>query len=131
MSDIYHVISTLAMLYGLDPSLAVAVARVESELNAEALGAHGEVGLYQIKPSTAKLSSTELRRPWVNGSAAMEYMSHLRTRCTMTDLHFLVCYNAGPTRGKRIFPKQSSYLKKIMFELSQEKRGKCYVIQKF
>lgn len=42
-----------ANTYGVDPNLALAVARRESGLNQAARGAAGEIGVFQLMPTTA------------------------------------------------------------------------------
>jgi soluble lytic murein transglycosylase-like protein len=51
----YHaLISSYSKQYGVSPQLARAVIKIESNFNPKARGAHGEVGLMQIKPATAR-----------------------------------------------------------------------------
>lgn len=46
-------IRTTAAAYGVNPELAIAVARRESGLNQAARGAAGEIGVFQLMPGTA------------------------------------------------------------------------------
>ncbi len=53
MPTIADMIVSAAARYGVDPNLALAVARQESGLNQSARGAAGEIGVYQLMPATA------------------------------------------------------------------------------
>jgi soluble lytic murein transglycosylase-like protein len=52
--SVADMVSASAQQHGVNPALAVAVARVESTLNCNAVGRAGEVGPMQIKPATAR-----------------------------------------------------------------------------
>jgi soluble lytic murein transglycosylase-like protein len=97
----------------LDHCLALAQAEVESEFKHDAVGAAGEVGLFQILPSTAALFESKLgafRRPVVNKVKrelgdladpavstrfAMAYLRDIMTR-RPTVREALTEYNGGP-----------------------------------
>lgn len=53
MSSIPSAIIAEAQRQGIDPALALEVAQVESSMNQNARGSHGEVGVFQLMPSTA------------------------------------------------------------------------------
>ena len=98
----------------LDHCLALAQAEVESEFKHDAVGAAGEVGLFQILPSTAALFESKLgafRRPSlskgkrelgdladpvVSTRFAMAYLRDIMTR-RPTIRETLTEYNGGPT----------------------------------
>jgi soluble lytic murein transglycosylase-like protein len=42
-----------ALRFGVDPSIAISVAQKESNFNQAARGSAGEIGIFQLKPSTA------------------------------------------------------------------------------
>jgi soluble lytic murein transglycosylase-like protein len=98
----------------LDHCLALAQAEVESDFRHDAVGAAGEIGLFQILPSTAALFETSVgpfRRPaWARGQRdlgdladpevsarfAMAYLRDIMTRKpSIKDA--LTEYNGGPT----------------------------------
>lgn len=97
----------------LDHCLALAQAEVESEFKHDAVGAAGEVGLFQILPSTAALFESKLgafRRPAMNKGKrelgdladpvvstrfAMAYLRDIMTR-RPTIRETLTEYNGGP-----------------------------------
>jgi hypothetical protein len=83
---------------GLDHCLALAQAEVESRFSPDAVGAAGEIGLYQILPSTATYfgrARAELFDPHVNTRVALAYFSDILTRRpALRDA--LAEYNGGP-----------------------------------
>jgi soluble lytic murein transglycosylase-like protein len=111
--DFPMVLVTEARRTGIDHCLALAQAEVESEFRPDAVGTSGEVGLYQILPSTAALFERELgrfRRPiWERGKRdlgdlanpvistqfAMAYLRDIMTR-RPTVKEALIEYNGGP-----------------------------------
>ncbi len=97
----------------LDHCLAIAQAEVESEFKQDAVGAAGEIGLFQIKPSTAALLEPlagkfkrpvfagnvrdlgDLADPAVSTRFAMAYLRDIMTRkASIKDA--LTEYNGGP-----------------------------------
>jgi soluble lytic murein transglycosylase-like protein len=97
----------------LDHCLAIAQAEVESEFKQDAVGSAGEIGLFQIKPSTAALLEPlagkfkrpvfagnvrdlgDLADPAVSTRFAMAYLRDIMTRkASIKDA--LTEYNGGP-----------------------------------
>jgi soluble lytic murein transglycosylase-like protein len=97
----------------IDHCLALAQAEVESDFRHEAVGAAGEIGLFQIMPTTAAIFETQLgkfRRPQLNKSKrelgdladpvvstrfAMAYLRDIMTR-RASIREALTEYNGGP-----------------------------------
>jgi soluble lytic murein transglycosylase-like protein len=97
----------------LDHCLALAQAEVESEFKEDAVGSAGEIGLFQIKPSTAALLEPlagKFKRPVMTGNTrelgdladpavstrfAMAYLRDIMTR-NPTIKAALTEYNGGP-----------------------------------
>ncbi len=52
-ANITQAIADAANSYGVDPNLALEVAITESSLNQNAVGAAGEIGVFQVRPQTA------------------------------------------------------------------------------
>jgi soluble lytic murein transglycosylase-like protein len=104
-----------AQLTNIDHCLALAQAEVESEFKHDAVGAAGEIGIYQIKPSTAAIlepvagpfkrpSATyakggkdlgDLADPIVSTHFAMTYLRDIMTR-KPSIREALTEYNGGP-----------------------------------
>jgi soluble lytic murein transglycosylase-like protein len=104
-----------AQLTNIDHCLALAQAEVESEFKQDAVGSAGEIGLYQIKPSTAEILEPvagkfkrpgpvnakgtrdlgDLADPVVSTHFAMTYLRDIMTRKpNVRDA--LTEYNGGP-----------------------------------
>jgi RHS repeat-associated protein len=83
-------------------------------------GADGEVGLLQVKPSTANLTEKSIEKVSVNVSATTNLLAALQTRFGGTE-QALIAYNWGARKyqeyldGKRqLFSGSASYAAKIM-----------------
>jgi peptidoglycan DL-endopeptidase CwlO len=81
---------------GLQLSMLVAVAQVESRFDAHALSPAGARGLLQVLPSTAASLRLNPNRAASNVLAGARYLSLLLDRFQRVDLA-LAAYNAGPT----------------------------------
>jgi len=108
-----EVLMTEAQRSNLDHCLALAQAEVESEFKHDAVGAAGEVGLFQILPSTAALFESKVGRfkrpvlakanrdlgdladPVVSTRFAMAYLRDIMAR-KATIREALTEYNGGP-----------------------------------
>jgi soluble lytic murein transglycosylase-like protein len=104
-----------AQLTNIDHCLALAQAEVESEFKHDAVGAAGEIGIYQIKPSTAAILEPvagpfkrpaatygkggkelgDLADPVVSTHFAMTYLRDIMTR-KPSIREALTEYNGGP-----------------------------------
>ena len=85
---------------GLPLSLLVAVARVESNLRANAVSERGARGLLQVMPTTAASLRLDPDRPASNVLAGARYLRGLLDRFSSADTA-LAAYNAGPTAVER------------------------------
>jgi soluble lytic murein transglycosylase-like protein len=81
---------------GLQLSMLVAVAQVESRFDANARSSAGARGLLQVLPSTAASLRLDANRAASNVLAGARYLSLLLDRFQRVDLA-LAAYNAGPT----------------------------------
>ncbi|MCM2281105.1 MAG: lytic transglycosylase domain-containing protein [Bdellovibrionaceae bacterium] len=99
-----------AQRHRLDPLLLLAVATQESRVNPRAIGRNGEVGLMQLKLSTAVWVARRLGLPPptrealfdpnLNLTLAAAYLSYLQEQFPNSPTAFLSAYNLGP-RGYR------------------------------
>lgn len=96
---------------GIDPILVGAVIQHESRFNSRAIGGHGEIGLMQIKPKTARwisrktglqyTSSKMLFDPHINIEIGVRYLAWLDKG--FDDIrHTISAYNMGPNNVRRI-----------------------------
>lgn len=116
---IISLIMAAAPHFGIDPNLATAVAIQESSLNPRAVGAVGEIGLFQIRPKYSKFSTEELFNPIINITQGLIMLQFAKKYCKhKVDRTWLVCYNLGVTGGLKIkYPKKFDYYKKVMKRL--------------
>lgn len=119
--ELITLIHLYASIFGLEPRLAEAIARVESNLNPAAIGQIGEIGLFQIRPEYAGVSKKSLLNPNVNTLIAMRKLVNKRKECShKLDNTWIICYNVGVEGAKRIkHPKLFPYYKKVMKEYSK------------
>lgn len=95
-----------AQANNVSPALAHALVRIESNYNARATGRHGEVGLLQINPRTARAmgykgSRKGLYDPGTNLAVGMKYLGRAQKLAGGNVCGALLRYNAGldATRG--------------------------------
>jgi soluble lytic murein transglycosylase len=110
-----------AQVHNLDPVLIASLIYVESKYDPMTVGAHGEIGLMQIKPSTAqwlakkyklKFTKNDLFVPEKNVKIGILYLAYLRSRIVDHPQKFITAYNMGESRGKKF--TTSTYLRKVL-----------------
>src|SRR5689334_17917274 len=89
----------------LDPLLVFSVIRVESRFSTNKLGHHGEIGLMQLKPSTARWIADKTGLAWrgrrslfdptTNIRLGTAYLSLLRDEFKASARLYLTAYNMG------------------------------------
>lgn len=110
---IMSLIITAALAQGVDPVLAVAIAKTESNLNPNAVGSLGERSVFQLRPEYHDV------RPGFtahNVSIALQYLKQVQAKCKHAlDNTWVICYNLGIKGGSRIrHPKDFSYYRQVM-----------------
>jgi hypothetical protein len=92
---------------GMDPRLGLALVYRESKFDPNAIGADGEIGLWQVLPSTGKLmkySEKDLKNPSKNIDAGLQYLN--QNLIKFNDPVLAVAgYNAGPDHPYFTDPK--------------------------
>lgn len=97
----YHaLISSYAKQYGVPVQLASAVVKIESGYNPKARGTHGEIGLMQIKPATARAMGytgnvAGLYDPTTNLKYGMKYLAMAHQLGGGDTCGAILRYNAG------------------------------------
>lgn len=99
--------------YKIDPFILMSVIYVESRFNSKAVGRNGEIGLMQVKPSTALWmisrglieidskvrSEAEIARalydPAMNIKFGAAYLAHMRSYYPESETLYLAAYNMG------------------------------------
>lgn len=87
---------TAALRYGVDPALALAVARQESGFNQSARGSSGEVGVFQLMPGTASDLGVNPYDEAENIEGGVRYLSSQLSRFGSEGMA-LAAYNCGPS----------------------------------
>ena len=118
---IQRLVITEAMATRVPPSLALAVARVESAFNPSAVSSAGARGVMQIMPKTARdefgVSADELWDARLNVQLGIDFLEQLYDRYGRWDLA-LSHYNGGSVSGKgaaaRPLPATRKYVVKVL-----------------
>jgi soluble lytic murein transglycosylase-like protein len=97
MPDVRTLITQTAYRYGVDPALALALARRESALNPGAVSAAGAIGVMQLMPATARGLGVDPYNLEENIDGGIRYLKSLLDRFGDAG-QALAAYNAGPTR---------------------------------
>lgn len=92
-------IRAAALRYGVDPAIALAVARQESGFSQGARGTSGEVGIFQLMPGTAAELGVDPYSERQNIDGGVRYLSQMISRFGVE--MGLVAYNAGPGNVSR------------------------------
>lgn len=112
-----EIVARYASSYGVPVSLAHAVISVESNYRPNVRGSAGEIGLMQIKPSTARMmgysgSAKGLFNPETNIKFGMKYLAKAHELSGGTTCGTILKYNAGHG-AKRMNPVSAAYCKKV------------------
>lgn len=115
----------------------VAMAEQESTFNPQAVGAEGELGMWQLKPATAAEAEEALGRrlnlfdPYDNAEAAIFLMEKYIEKYG-NDTNALIVYNMGETGGRRCMESgtaKSKYAVSVMEKVESYKE-KTYQIER-
>lgn len=110
---------------GIDPALALSIAKSESGFRHEARSAHGAVGVFQLMPSTARKLGVNPYYLSDNIKGGLIYYKRLYNMFGSTELA-LAAYNAGPgavKRYKKVPPigETKRFVSKIMNEYNRQR----------
>jgi soluble lytic murein transglycosylase-like protein len=95
MTSIQSQIEAVASAAGVDPGIALAVAQQESGFNPGAIGAAGEIGLFQLMPATAAGLGVNPSDVNQNIQGGVQYLAQLYGSFNSWALA-LAAYNWGP-----------------------------------
>lgn len=95
-SDIQQMIISSAQKHGVDPALALAVAKVESSYNTTAVSSAGAIGVMQLMPATAASLGVNPNDPAQNIDGGVKLLSQLLSQYNGDTNKALWAYNAGP-----------------------------------
>lgn len=109
-------ISMVAMAHHFPTDVAQAVSFQESRLDPKAVGSLKEQGLFQLRYEQYPMySMKQLQDPYLNMELGISYLAKLRHTCVYTDdVNYLVCFNAGPSKAKKIkHPGKFKYVREV------------------
>jgi hypothetical protein len=110
---------------GIDPALALSIAKSESGFRHEARSSHGAVGVFQLMPSTARRLGVDPYCLSGNIKGGLMYYKKLYNMFGSTELA-LAAYNAGPGVVKRYhrvppYGETQHFVSNIMREYNRQK----------
>lgn len=122
---IVALIVAYSKIFGVDPQVAVSVAKVESRLEVEATGQLGEVGLFQIRPEFyPMLTKAQIRSPETNIMLGVRMLAKCKKTCIHQEgISWLVCYNYGPGNAEKVrHPSLFPYVRQVEEEMGNQKK---------
>lgn len=120
--EIKKTIVKTAHKMGIDPYVALSIAKIESNFNSSIKSPGGAIGLYQLTPSTAKKLGVNPYIVSENIEGGLKYYKMLYNKYGSMDLA-LAAYNAGPGNvakynGIPPFATTKNFIKNIKREYS-------------
>lgn len=118
--NIENIIQFTAKKYGVDAKLALAVAKVESNLAPDVVSTAGAVGVMQLMPETAQgLGVRNSKDPRDNIDGGVRYLKQLMTTFDGDVTKVVAAYNAGPQavqkyNGVPPYSETKDYVAKVM-----------------
>jgi len=111
------IVAEMARKHNVPVALAHAIIRVESNYNAKARGRAGEIGLMQIKPTTARGlgfsgSAQALYNPRTNLEYGMKYLGKAHRLGGGNICQTILKYNAGHS-ARRMNPTSARYCQRV------------------
>lgn len=116
-----------AIEMGVDPAIALSIARTESGFNHSARSSHGAVGVFQLMPSTAKRMGLNPYSLNDNIKGGIMYYKSMYKMFGSVELA-LAAYNAGPGNVKRYqavppYAETKRFVSKIMTDYNYYKNN--------
>jgi len=109
-------ITFYSLVNGIDPNMAFQVARVESNMNPDAVSRTQDGGLYQLNRNSYKFHNEKWRfRPDINMAIALNSIRKLKATCShKMSNSYMLCYNMGIVGARKVkFPFKHPYYKKM------------------
>ena len=118
--DISKMVLFASKKHGIDSKLALAVAKVESNLSPDVVSSAGAVGVMQLMPETARgLGVRNSKDPRENIDGGVRYLKELMTTFDGDMTKAIAAYNAGPQAVKKYngtppYSETQDYVAKVM-----------------
>ena len=136
-ADVNSVKATIvkhAIEMGVDPAIALSIARTESGFRHEARSSHGAVGVFQLMPSTARRMGYNPYSLNDNIKAGITYYKKMYNMFGSVELA-LAAYNAGPGNVQRYraippYGETRRFVSKIMTDVNRQKHTPDPVVTK-
>lgn len=115
-----RIIEQAARKYGVDPALAKAVAKTESNYDPDATSSAGAAGVMQLMPETARaLGVKNLYDPQENIEGGVKYLREMLTTFDGDVTKAVAAYNAGPQAVKNYqgvppYAETRDYVRKVL-----------------
>lgn len=127
-ADVNSVKATIvkhAIEMGVDPAIALSIARTESGFRHEARSSHGAVGVFQLMPSTARRMGLNPYSLNDNIKGGIMYYKKMYNMFGSVELA-LAAYNAGPGNVKKYnaippFGETRRFVSKIMTDVNRQR----------
>jgi len=119
---------------GVDPAIALSIAKVESGFNHNKISAGGATGVFQILPSTARKMGYDAYQLNDNIKSGILYYKRMQDKFGSRDLA-LAAYNAGPGNVSRYngvppFAETKRFIAKINSEYATQKAAAAPIVKK-
>jgi len=136
-TDINTVKATIvkhAISMGVDPAIALSIARTESGFRHEARSSHGAVGVFQLMPSTARRMGLNPYSLNDNIKGGIMYYKKMYNMFGSVELA-LAAYNAGPGNVKKYnaippFAETRNFVRKITADVNRQKTAPDPIVAK-
>jgi soluble lytic murein transglycosylase-like protein len=114
-----------AIAMGVDPAIALSIARTESGFRHEARSSHGAVGVFQLMPSTARRMGLNPYSLNDNIKGGIMYYKKMYNMFGSVELA-LAAYNAGPGNVKKYnaippYAETRNFVRKITADVKRQK----------
>ena len=134
INTVKAMIAKQAIEMGVEPAMALSIARTESGFNHNARSRHGAVGVFQLMPSTARRMGLNPYSLSDNIKGGIMYYKYMYKMFGSVELA-LAAYNAGPGNVKRYnktvppFAETKNFVSKIMKDYNHLKANPDNVIK--